>query len=64
LPTVWHDTPSAKATLRIAVDSSEAGSLTELDGFTQKDAVELLDVTPPAIKSWTLRGHEKDPGRI
>jgi RNA polymerase sigma-70 factor (ECF subfamily) len=44
---------------RLPAPYREAVTLTELQGLTQKDAAELLDVSLPAIKSRILRGREK-----
>jgi RNA polymerase sigma-70 factor (ECF subfamily) len=37
----------------------QAVTLTELEGLTQKDAAEMLEVSLPAMKSRVLRGREK-----
>ena len=47
---------------RLPAPYREAVTLTELEGLTQKDAAEMLDVTLPAMKSRTLRGREKIRG--
>jgi RNA polymerase sigma-70 factor, ECF subfamily len=44
---------------RLPAPYRDAVTLTELQGLTQKDAANLLDVTLPAMKSRTQRGREK-----